>query len=196
MYKLCKTEESAKRQREMEQALLRMMLDHRYEEISVSELCAALAIPRKAFYRYFDSKDDALHALLDHTLEEFALFEANRSLNEPRSLRGELEQFFQFWYVHRALLDALERNSMTGVLLDTAIHFPLRNMVSPEKFLPQDSAWMRPRVFRFAICGLMVGVLEWYRGGFEETATAMSAMACRMLSRPLFPNLRSLGIME
>ena len=52
MYKLCKTEQSARRQKELEQGLLKIMLQSRYEDISVSELCDNLNIPRKSFYRY------------------------------------------------------------------------------------------------------------------------------------------------
>ena len=62
MYKLCKTEQSAARQRELEQSLAAMMLVRRYEDISVSEFCSYAGIPRKAFYRYFSSKDGALYA--------------------------------------------------------------------------------------------------------------------------------------
>ena len=53
MYKLCKTEQSANRQRQLENGLLAAMLSRHYEEISVSDLCDNLNIPRKSFYRYF-----------------------------------------------------------------------------------------------------------------------------------------------
>ena len=76
MYKLCKTEQSAKRQRELEQVLLRMMNSTLYEDITVINFCENAGIPRKAFYRYFSSKDGALHALLDHTLLELESFPA------------------------------------------------------------------------------------------------------------------------
>ena len=71
MYKYCKTEQSVQRQREMEKGLLDMMKYKQFEEISVSDLCDRLNIPRKSFYRYFSSKEGALHALLAHTLLEF-----------------------------------------------------------------------------------------------------------------------------
>ena len=77
MYKLCKTEQSAQRQRELERGLLNAMSTHQYEEISVSDLCDQMEIPRKSFYRYFSSKDGALHALIDHTLLEFESFPSN-----------------------------------------------------------------------------------------------------------------------
>ena len=53
MYKLCKSEQSARRQRELELGLLEAMQTQLYEDISISELCDRLAIPRKSFYRYF-----------------------------------------------------------------------------------------------------------------------------------------------
>ena len=37
MYKLCKTEQSARRQRQLEQGLLSMMASIQYEQISVSD---------------------------------------------------------------------------------------------------------------------------------------------------------------
>ena len=68
MYKLCKTEQSAQRQRMLEQGLLKAMLTQHFDEISVSDLCDEIGIPRKSFYRYFSGKDGALYALIDHTL--------------------------------------------------------------------------------------------------------------------------------
>ena len=70
MYKICKTDQSAARQREIELGLLSMMLEQPFESITISDLCDRLCIPRKAFYRYFSGKDGALFALIDHTMLE------------------------------------------------------------------------------------------------------------------------------
>ena len=96
MYKFCKTEQSYQRQRELEQGLLKMMEHQRFDEISVSDLCDRLGIPRKSFYRYFSSKDGALHALYDHTLMEF--YETG-SIDGLRggTPAGDLERLFGFW---------------------------------------------------------------------------------------------------
>ena len=74
MYKLCKTEQSAKRQREIEGKLLALMWQKHFDDISITELCEFVGMPRKSFYRYFDSKEDALEALIDHTLGEYTGF--------------------------------------------------------------------------------------------------------------------------
>ena len=81
MYKLCKTEQSAARQRQLEQGLLQAMQTQRYEDISISDLCDRMGIPRKSFYRYFSGKEGALAALIDHTLMEFEQFECEDKLS-------------------------------------------------------------------------------------------------------------------
>ena len=114
MYKLCKTEQSANRQRALEQGLLQAMLTCQYDEISVSDLCAQLNIPRKAFYRYFDGKEGALHALIDHTLMSYEFFPAAYMEGEKRTLERDLEQFFGL--SHPTVSGLLNRMEAKGFL--------------------------------------------------------------------------------
>ena len=92
MYKMCKSEQSAQRQRELEQGLLKAMGTCHYDEISVSDLCDQMGIPRKSFYRYFSGKDGALHALIDHTLMELESFPMALNPKEKRTVAKELER--------------------------------------------------------------------------------------------------------
>jgi len=94
MYKLCKTEQSAARQRELEQGLLEIMANKRFDDISVSDLCEKIGIPRKSFYRYFSGKDGALYALIDHTLMAYEGFLPERFLREKRTVQNDLVRFF------------------------------------------------------------------------------------------------------
>ena len=151
MYKFCKTEQSVRRQRELEQGLLAMMEHHRFEEISVSDLCDRLNIPRKSFYRYFTSKDGALHALLDHTLLEFYDTGRIEGLRGGTPI-GDLERFFTFWKDHKRLLDAVKYSSLGGMLVERAVSLakqeelmPMYNGLKleigniPKDFAPVDS---------------------------------------------------------
>lgn len=187
MYKLCKTEQSAARQRELEAGLLRAMETTRYEDISVCDLCDRLQVPRKSFYRYFTSKDGALQALMDHSLMEFDLFALDYE-KDSRTVNLDLERFFQFWLAHRDLLDALARSGLTGMLIERAIAYALSDEILPRRFLPGDSLEMQQQITMFSVCGLMSMVLTWHNSGFEKTAQEMACIAVRMLSQPLFPN--------
>ena len=185
MYKLCKSEQSAARQRQLEQGLLAAISVRRYEDLSVSDLCAQLGIPRKAFYRYFSSKEGALHALLDHTLMSFELFTA--SSGRRRSLEGDISQFFDFWLEQRALLDALERNGLSGLLIERSLAYAVSGAAMPRRFLPNDAPSMQEQVVTFAVCGLMSLVIRWHRSGFCTPVSKMAETAVRLLSQPLFP---------
>ena len=194
MYKLCKTEQSTKRQREIEDALLDLMLKKYYTEISITELCEKLSMPRKTFYRYFDSKEDTLYALIEHTMAEYQSFPASPNQDGIRTLTSEIENYYKFWICHKPLLDALHKNNMLEKIFEVSFSFPINDMVSLQKFLPDDSEWAREKIFKFAVCGLCFQMIDWYKGGFKTSITDMAKISCRTLSKPLFPDLDKLGI--
>lgn len=187
MYKFCKTEQSIQHQRELEQGLLAMMEHHRFEEISVSDLCDRLNIPRKSFYRYFSSKDGALFALLDHTLMEFY------DTGSIEGLRGgtptnDLERFFLFWRNHRNLLDAILRSNLGGMLVERAVSLAKQEELMPGYVRDWEDA-MKDVAMSFVVCGLMSMVLQWHREGYRIPTEQMAKTAVKMLSRPLIPNI-------
>lgn len=191
MYKLCKTEQSAQRQRELEFGLLDLMNQHRYEDITVSDLCSYLQIPRKSFYRYFSSKDGALYALIDHTLMEFDGFDEATRKGSKRTLQMDLEGFFRFWKERRDLLDALSKSGMTGSLLERAIEY-VHKTAFPSRFLPGEGRWEQEHVVNFTICGLMIMMVNWHHAGFADSVQDLAGIAARMLTRPLFPEVNAL----
>ncbi len=189
MYKLCKTEQSAQRQRELEEGLLRLMNIRRYDEITVSDLCEYLQIPRKSFYRYFSSKDGALHALIDHTMMGYEAFLPAYSEGSPRSLRRDLTQFFLFWLEHKPLLDALAKSGLSGTLVERAMRHATSDENLPHRFLPGDSSEMRKQVVMFCVSGLMSMTLNWHHNGYSLSAKQMADIAVRIIGQPLFPNV-------
>lgn len=196
MYKICKTESSARRQREIENCLLELMSIKRYEDITITELSEKMNMPRKAFYRYFDSKEDALYALIDHTMAEYSGFTVDKSRDSNRSLRRELEEYFKFWISKQYLLNALDRSGLVGTLIERNISYPVKDVIMLEKFLPDEDRDISESIFKFAFSGLVYTMINWYRDGFATSTADMAKVACRMLREPLFPNLSRLGIGE
>lgn len=183
MYKICQTEQSSRRQRELENGLLRLMLRKNYEDISVSDLCEYMQIPRKSFYRYFTSKDGALYALIDHTLADFFQMPLTEKKSRGTAM-GDLDLFFLFWYENRRLLDALHRSSISGILVERANHFALT-----EGHLPHQVRRLAPDIqnlaMSFAICGLMSIILNWHSQNFRISPDEMTRLAVGMLTSPL-----------
>lgn len=187
MYKLCKTEQSAARQRQLEEGLLQLMSAKPYDEITVSDLCDYLQVPRKSFYRYFSSKEGALHALLDHTMMGYEGFNPVYAGGETRTLHRDLTQFFLFWIEHKPLLDALARSGMSGVLVERAMNHASSESVMPKRFLPHDTNDVRKQIVLFCVSGLMSMILMWHHDGYPQSAEHMAAIAARLIGQPLFP---------
>ena len=185
MYRLCKTEQSAMRQKQLEKGLLQAMRTERYEDISISELCDRMQIPRKSFYRYFSSKDGALMALLDHTLMEFEQSSQTNSSHKSSAI-GDLERYFVFWRERSELLDALEKSRLSGMLVERATAHAMNERMMPTylRSKPED---IQSMVLTFAVCGLLSMVIQWHHEGYKQSPQDMAKVATWMLTRPLIP---------
>lgn len=182
MYKLCKTEQSAARQRQLEQGLLQAMRTQQYENISISDLCDRMGVPRKSFYRYFSNKDGALFALLDHTFMEFEQ-PVEYKHHSDRTI-ADLERFFTFWHERRELMAALQRSRLSGILVERATAHAIHERLMPGYLMAKEGAVQR-MALTFVICGLLSMVLAWHNDGYRETPMKMAQTASMMLKRPL-----------
>ena len=177
MYKICHTEESSRRQRELEQGFLDILRSQPYIRISLTELCRQLDVPRKTFYRYFPTKEDCLLALVDHTLSDcndIALrgWDGRTALDETVQRR-----FFQYWLEHEVFLDAIRDNQLQYLLLErTAV------IVDRMKETSSFHNFARDQVEYFIAHGLMATVLRWHQFGFRSTPEEMAVVFGHLLN--------------
>ena len=184
MYKQCRSEQSANRQRELEQGLLAAMQKRHYDEISVSDLCDALGVPRKSFYRYFSGKDGALHALIDHALMDYDLDMA-AEFDETLTPLRYMERVFAYWLECKPLLDALERSGLSGILIQRAMEYT-KKLDSLPYFLQISEKQLRDYGTAFVVCGLMTMIVQWHHDGFSRSVEEMAQLAMQLFSQPLF----------
>lgn len=184
MYKVCRTEASFQRQRSLELGLLKLMLTENYEDISISDLCSRLQIPRKAFYRYFSGKEGALYALVDHTMLEF--YGGAAHIPDTGTPMGDLRSFFLFWYENKALLDALSRNGLTSILAERATVLVRQERLFAKSIL-SGGALQQELMLTFVLNGLFSMVFCWHEQGFSISPAEMSQVAVSILTRPVFP---------
>ena len=177
MYKICHTEESSRRQRELEQGFLEALHTQPYAKLTLTDLCRQLEIPRKTFYRYFPTKDDCLLALIDHTLSDcndiaLKVWDGSTALDQEVQLR-----FFRYWLEHRLFLDAMAANDLRYLLLD-------RTTVIVDRMKENNSfdSFARDQVEYFIAQGLMTTVLRWHYFGFPENPEQMAAVFGKLLS--------------
>ncbi len=185
MYKQCRTEQSAARQRLLEQGLLQIMLKRQFDEITVSDLCDEIHVPRKAFYRYFSGKEGALYSMIDRALMDFEIHSTGTELYEPETPMGYMEQVFVYWTEHQELLDALKKSNLSGLLIQRALDYS-RNIDTIPRFMLITDRRLREYGTMFMVCGLMTMILQWHDDGFSKSVTEMAELTMQLLTQPLF----------
>ena len=184
MYKQCTTEITSARQRKLEYCLLDLLQSNSYEHITVQDICTLAQVPRGMFYRYFDSKKDALDALIDHTLLEYMT-----SINFSESARSEdplgMRELLLYWKSQKPLLDALKRNHMESALFERSIRY----CTVEEPLLPRhlklagNPADME--VVAFCINGVISAIFVWYESGFAKSTEEMARILRKLLTGPV-----------
>lgn len=177
MYKHCNTEESAQRQRQLEQCLLELMVDIPYDNITIGQICEQAGISRKSFYRYFDSKDDCLHALLDHTIMEgssYYLFDHS----EDDAL-AFCTRIFEFWYKQTPLLNALERDGQSLQILQRMIRYILEEEPEYARYMGITQYNLMEHIV-YNVSGVMGLVLTWHHGGYQKPPAQMGEVLYQM----------------
>ena len=121
---------------EISTALLKLMQEYPYAEISVKQIIMETSLARKTFYLNFSSKDDVLESILDELIGEYtdALSKANeeknpagtKNLDEAISvdttakvdtITNPLSVIFSFCDKNKAFLSLLHKNKMLYFLL-------------------------------------------------------------------------------
>ena len=180
MYKHCATEESARRQRQLESCLLELMLTENYSHITISHICDRAGISRKSFYRYFSSKEGCLYALLDHAIFDGASYYLPDH-RDNQSVRFIYERFFSYWKSKAPLLDALYRNTMGQLLAERMLEYIVQEEHEFRYFF-RDQADESYERSVFYIAGVMGLVLSWHKSDFSKSVSQMAKILSDMVS--------------
>ena len=184
MYKICKTERSFARQRQLEEGILNFLEEVSFFDLEIADLCRYLSIPRKTFYRYFGSKEDALYALVDHRLYDMELFVSDQLPNGTGTPSEHALHFFQYWKKQYRFLDVMQKNLLLGVIAirAVALHTGTPSADMPSAAQPQSSSAF---VSNFYISGLMSMMFQWYTSGFGMDIRELARLAGTLTDTPL-----------
>ncbi|OPJ65144.1 TetR/AcrR family transcriptional regulator [Clostridium oryzae] len=95
-------------------ALLALMTEKSYEEISITEICSRADLSRRTFYRLYKSKEDILKEYAEALcFDYFELFEKQKNL----SLTNVAKIFFSFWINYKGFLLTLHKEKLIHILL-------------------------------------------------------------------------------
>ena len=177
MYRKCATDISAQNQRRVETALRELMLKQDFGDITVTDLCRKAGITRRIFYYLFNNKQDALYAMVDHAILDI---ESYMSEGKDQTLR-----LFLYWRDQKDLLDALNRNQLSGLLLERMIESVLREDYDIWNLFQAEDPQNRQDIIVFNFSGIMGLIFSWYASGFQKSPEQMAALMVQLMKYPL-----------
>ena len=147
-------------------ALLILMEDHPYEEITVKQIALESKLVRKTFYRNFDSKEDVLDAILDKLIDDYK--DRLILLNEIMPI----EIIFNFCADHKDMLILFDKNNMMyRVLQKLNEALPIKHeelialgFVPSDFFCGLDPSYL----ITMNIGGIWNVICRWTHGGMKD----------------------------
>jgi AcrR family transcriptional regulator len=176
MYAMNDNSQAVESRNKVKDALLTLMKQYPYKDITITQICQEAQIVRQTYYRNFDSKDDILEFYLDNMVQQYSDIYYN-----SEDVNTQLKNFFEYMLAHREFLCLASENNLF-FMINKAI---TKNI---EKFLnmKQLATVSKPR-FEIYIKGFIASTLcsllsLWVKNEFIESPEMISELAQKFLS--------------
>lgn len=184
MYKECYTEQSMQRQRHIALTFVELLQTRSFSQVQVSELCRRAEVPRKAFYRYFDSKEDIIRYLADGMVSVCAQAELEPDVALGPEGREQCIRFFRLCLEWTNELRVLTSQECFGLFSNAFIVSVVDRQLG---YTRSNIDWKQRRLATiFSTAGYLNLLVYWSRHGFQETPEEMGGLLYRMLTEPLY----------
>lgn len=95
-------------------ALLMLLEEKDYQDISIGEIADKAGVNRSTYYRNFSSKEDIIKFFYSYVLDEYV-----EKIKEKFSLSDYLVGLFSHFYLYKEQLLMLHKNGLSFLLLDS-----------------------------------------------------------------------------
>ncbi|MBD5085449.1 MAG: TetR/AcrR family transcriptional regulator [Clostridiales bacterium] len=164
----------------LRKALLQLLAERKYTQITIKEICAKADLSRQTFYQMFDSKDEVMEY---HFMTLFQEFSQNCNDFEHITISDITCQFFQFFYQHRKFVKELIENNMTYIL-EQQFEIYLRQIAL---FRSLNDKETHPDYSLAYIAGALTQILiHWFQCGFDLSAEEAGNMTEQMMTGAVF----------
>ncbi|MGM9537644.1 MAG: TetR/AcrR family transcriptional regulator [Candidatus Onthomonas sp.] len=184
MYKECHTEQSMQRQRYIALTFVELLRTRSFSQVQVSELCSRAEVPRKAFYRYFDSKEDIIRYLADGMVSVCAQVELEPNAPLGPEGREQCIRFFRLCLEWTNELRVLTSQECFGLFSNAFVTNVLERELG---YTRSNIDWKQKRLATiFSTAGYLNLLVYWTRHDFQETPEEMGGLLYRMFTEPLY----------
>jgi AcrR family transcriptional regulator len=152
-------------------ALLKLMQQKRYEDISITDIAKKAGVSRMSFYRNYTSKDDIVHTYFK---EKTALF-SDRCKEAGLPHDAIIISFLSFVRDCKDMIQALIRSGHAH-LIQEDFDSTIRDIILEHYRIHHDN--YRPEYYNicFIIGGLQRLLIEWAKNGMMESDAYMAEL--------------------
>ncbi len=173
-----------RRRKQIEEQFYKMLKAMPYQEISITDLCIDLGIPRKIFYKFYRDKEDCLNSILDSVYRESLTYTVSTIPNWSLSLNSAVV-ILTYWKSKKEFLDIIDSNDMISLFIKRAIVFSLREDVTTAALLDRPDIPCDQDVLTSYICSHFAMILGWHSRGFDTPLEEMAKKYLRIATQPM-----------
>lgn len=163
-------------------ALISLMEEKEFQNISIKEIAARADLSRRTFYRVFTVKEDPLTWYLNTLYQEFLVL---LSQQQCREFKDVVALYLSFWYQHAHLFALLKRSNMLSYILQQYYRvFPeVFKIVKGDYPLSQQSDALS-YAMAFSAGGMLSVLIKWADEDMQKTPEEILQMMDVMLQLP------------
>ncbi len=164
------------------QALLAVMQQYHYREITITQLAQEAGLSRKTFYRLFDGKEDVLSLVFENLYREcFARF----STLGIQRYWDVVQCYFDFWEERKEMLHLFRKNDLLPVLFDGAYRysFSIFELVRSTEVAGRYAGQL-PYLLAYSVGGMHSMLLRWVEDNMSIPSSELIGQLKKGFSSP------------
>lgn len=152
-------------------ALLYIMEQYDFKEITVMQIAQEAQLSRKTFYRLFSNKDDVLDLFFNEISTECI---SQIKIQKVQHYWEVVQLYFDFWESHKDMLNLLCKNNLLQRLFEVSYQHSMkvfeyvRSKETADNFAP-----LLPYMLAYSIGGMNNMLLKWIENDMEIPATEL-----------------------
>jgi len=159
-------------------ALMILMEQKNFKEISITELTKKAGVSRMAFYRNYNQMEDIITSYLNELFEEYSKqILGLEKIDNYESLR----LYFSYFRQHEKLIANLINSNLSNLILERCVEY--FHWLSCEIVCKKSYSSTKERyTIEFIAGGLFKVLIEWAKSGMKENNEDMAELVCDIIN--------------
>lgn len=179
MYTKSENQQSLQSKQMVTEALLTLMKQYSYQDITITQICQEAKVVRQTFYRNFEQKADIVDFYLESMLQTFVSEHIQMGEGE---VYPALVRFYAFMYGYQDFLMLIEKNNLFHIM-DRTITTKVPKFIH----IPKVSERIKePRLNIYVIgfiSSTVCSILSlWVKNNFEDSIEMLAKLTTTFLS--------------